>query len=66
MDQVLHLADLKLPKGVELTVDCHDEHHNLAVVSIHMPRVEVEPVEEEVAVEAEAETAAPTEEPSAE
>jgi large subunit ribosomal protein L25 len=68
MDQVLHLADLKLPKGVELTVDCHDEHHNLAVASIHMPRVEVEPEEEEVALEAEAETetAAPTEEPSAE
>ena len=51
LNQVLHLSDIKLPKGVELTVDLSDEHHNNAVVSIHLPRVEVEEevVEEEVA-----------------
>lgn len=48
IDQVLHLSDIKLPKSVALTVDLSDEHHNNAVVSIHMPRVEAEPVVEEV------------------
>jgi large subunit ribosomal protein L25 len=52
MNQVLHLSEVKLPKGVEFTVDLSDEHHNNAVVSIHMPRIEVEePVVEEVAAE---------------
>jgi large subunit ribosomal protein L25 len=46
-NQVLHLSDLKLPKGVELTVDCKEEDHNLAVVSIHKSRVA-----EDVAAEA--------------
>jgi large subunit ribosomal protein L25 len=51
INQVLHLSDIKLPKGVELTVDLSDEHHNNAVVSIHLPRIEVEEVAEEVVEE---------------
>ncbi|KTC74515.1 50S ribosomal protein L25 [Legionella birminghamensis] len=38
MDQVIHLSDLKLPKGVQLTVDLTDGSHNHPVVSIHAPR----------------------------
>ncbi len=68
MNQVLHLSDVKLAKGVELTVDLSDEHHNNAVVSIHMPRVEVEPEVEAVEeIEAEGETpAVEAQEPTAE
>lgn len=42
LDDVLHLSDIKLPKGVALTVDVEDGSHNLPVVSIHQPRVAVE------------------------
>ncbi len=45
MDQILHLSDLSLPKGVHL-VDLthgHTADHNHAVVSIHMPRQKAEP-----------------------
>lgn len=46
LNQILHLSDIKLPKGVELVaLTTHDD--NKAVVSIHMPRVEEEPVVEE-------------------
>ncbi len=51
MDQVLHASDIKLPKGVEMTMEL-DEEHNPPLVGIHMPRVEVEP-EEEAAEEGE-------------
>lgn len=34
-NQIIHLADLVLPKGVKLTADLTDEEHNHAVVSIH-------------------------------
>ncbi|WP_028388331.1 50S ribosomal protein L25/general stress protein Ctc [Legionella fairfieldensis] len=54
---VVHLSDLKLPKGVQLTVDLKDDSHNLPVVSIHTPKTGMteeesatstpEPVEEE-------------------
>ncbi len=47
LDQVVHLSDLKLPKGVHLTVDLADGSHNSPVVSIHMPKVSA--VEEETA-----------------
>lgn len=61
MDQVLHLSDIKLPKGVELVAFTHGvEGHDLPVASIHMPHIEEEPIEsvEEVAAEgAEGETA---------
>ncbi|WP_019218293.1 50S ribosomal protein L25/general stress protein Ctc [Legionella tunisiensis] len=59
MDDVVHLSDLKLPKGVQLTVDITDGSHNLPVVSIHAPKVVV--IEEEEKAEEEA-PAAPAEE----
>ena len=57
LNDVLHLADLTLPKNTELTVDSSDHDHNLPVVSIHLPKVAVEPeetvtAEETVEVEA--------------
>lgn len=52
LDDVLHLSDIKLPKGVSLTVDVKDGSHNLPVVSIHAPR----------AGAADAETVAPSSE----
>ncbi|EHL29645.1 50S ribosomal protein L25/general stress protein Ctc [Legionella drancourtii] len=39
LDDVIHLSNLKLPKGVHLTVDLADHSHDSPVVSIHMPRV---------------------------
>lgn len=38
MNDVVHLSDLHLPKGVHFTVDSKDAHHNLPVVSIHAPK----------------------------
>ena len=43
-NQIIHLADLKLPKNVKLTADVSDEEHNPGVVSIHMHLVDVEEV----------------------
>lgn len=53
LDESIHLSEVKLPKGVELTtaVEASSER-DVAVVSIHLPRVEAEPVEE-VAAEGE-------------
>ena len=42
LDDVVHLSHLKLPKGVQLTVDVADGSHDSPVVSIHMPRGTVE------------------------
>ena len=50
MDQVLHLSEVVLPKGVELTIDPTEGDHDHPVVSVHEPRVVVE---EEPEVEAE-------------
>ncbi len=50
MDDVVHLSDLKLPKGVKLTVDATDGVHNAPVVSIHAPKVSAVEEEEAVAV----------------
>ena len=44
LNQILHLSDIKLPKGVEILALTHDD--NKPVVSIHMPRVEEEPAAE--------------------
>jgi len=57
LNGIIHLADLSLPKNVELTVDVSDHAHNHPVVSIHLPKVivEEEPVVEESAEEAAAE-----------
>ena len=53
LNDVIHLADLNLPKNTQLTVDVTDAHHNLPVVSIHLPRIVEEP--EETVVESEVE-----------
>lgn len=63
LDQSLHLSDLKLPHGVELTVPELDEEHNATIISLHMPRVSKEDLEAEaaeaaLAAEASAESAA--------
>jgi len=43
LNDVIHLSQLKLPKGVELAAFAHGvEDHDLPVISIHMPRIEVE------------------------
>lgn len=56
LDQSIHLSQLKLPKGVEIAAFLHGhaEEHDVAVVSIHLPRfVEevVAPVEEVIETE---------------
>ncbi len=38
MDQVIHLSDLKLTKGVRVAALTHGEEHDLPVVAIHKPR----------------------------
>lgn len=38
LNDIVHLSDLKLPKGVQLTIDATDGTHNLSVVSIHAPK----------------------------
>ncbi len=54
LNESLHLSDIKLPDGVNITTlmhgEDHEHDHDLAVVSVLPPRVEIEP--EEVAVEA--------------
>ena len=47
MDQVVHLSDLKLPKGVHLTIDVAD---GTPVVSIHAPKVSSADDEEDASV----------------
>lgn len=51
LNDILHLSNLKLPKGVEIVALSHDD--DKPVVSIHLPRIEEEP-----AVEATEEVAA--------
>jgi large subunit ribosomal protein L25 len=41
INQILHLSDIKLPQGVEIVSLLHG--NDKAIVSVHMPRVEVEP-----------------------
>ncbi|MBX3708620.1 MAG: 50S ribosomal protein L25/general stress protein Ctc [Gammaproteobacteria bacterium] len=45
LNQILHLSDIKLPPGVEIVALTHGD--DKPVVSIHMPRIEEEPVVEE-------------------
>ena len=47
LNDIRHLSDIKLPKGVEIVALTHDD--DKPVVSIHLPRIEEEPVVEEVA-----------------
>ena len=49
LNHALHLSDLKLPEGVRIVQLAYGEEHDLPVVSVHHPRVEVE---EEPAAEA--------------
>jgi large subunit ribosomal protein L25 len=42
LDQLLHLSELKLPKGVEIVALNHG--HDLPVANIHLPRAEEAPV----------------------
>lgn len=48
MDDVVHLSQLKLPKGVHLTVDVADGSHDAPVVSIHASKVSAASEETEV------------------
>jgi len=51
--QILHISDVKLPKGVESVALSHGEDHDLPIFTVNAPKVEV--VEEAVeAVEGEA------------
>lgn len=56
LNQIKHLSEIPLPKGVEIVSLLHG--NDKPVVSIHMPRVEEEPVIEEGAPEAPAEVPA--------
>ena len=38
MEQIIHLTDIKLPEGVELTELTHGESHNQAIAAIHKTR----------------------------
>jgi large subunit ribosomal protein L25 len=44
LNDILHLSDIKLPKGVELVALLHN--NDQPMVSLHLPRIEEEPVEE--------------------
>lgn len=44
VDDVLHLSDIKLPKGVRFAVDPTEGDHDHPVVSIHMPKAGAEAV----------------------
>lgn len=44
LNDIMHLSDLKLPKGVELVALAHGD--DKGVVSVHLPRIEEEPAEE--------------------
>ena len=39
LDSVVHLSDLKLPKGVELTQLALGEDHDQPVAAVHQPKV---------------------------
>ncbi len=60
LDAMLHLSDITLPEGVQLTALTHEPPTDEAIVSIHVLRVAEEPEEEEAAA-GEAEDGAPEE-----
>lgn len=62
LNDTLHLSDLKMPKDVELTVLAQGEEYDQPVVTVHLPKIIEEPVEEEVVAEEEGEEAAAAEE----
>ncbi len=50
LNDIVHLSDLKLPKGVELTELIHGEEHDLPVATLQMARIAEEVVVEEKVV----------------
>jgi len=52
MDQILHLSDIKLPKGVEIIELSHGAEHDQAIVTIHKARAAVSTEDEEGAEDA--------------
>lgn len=52
-ETILHLSDLQLPKGVELTADLSDSAHDHPVVSVHSAKAAGSDSESEEAGEAE-------------
>jgi len=63
MNDVIHLSNLKLPKGVKLATDPTEGGHDHPVISIHLPKVVVEEevTEEDSAEEDEAKDASASE-----
>jgi len=41
LDQILHLSDIKMPKGVELVELTHGDDHDQAIATIHKSRASV-------------------------
>lgn len=66
LNQIIHLSDLKLPKGVELVAFARGvEGHDLPVVSMHIPRINEEIDETAAEEQAEGEEVAATDENAA-
>lgn len=54
MDQIVHMSDLKLPKGVRIPALQHDAEHDQAVVSVSKPKgVKTDEAEDEAEGEGE-------------
>jgi large subunit ribosomal protein L25 len=53
LDQMLHLSDIKLPEGVDLTDLIADPPRDEGIASCHVLRVAAEPEEDEAAAEGE-------------
>ena len=51
LGETIHLVDLRLPEGVENYALLHGGDPSQSIVTVHLPRVEKEEVEEEVPVE---------------
>jgi len=65
LDQSLHLSDIKLPKGIEITALAHASEHDLPVVTLHVLKTKA--IEEEApAVEEPTEETAETPESNSE
>jgi large subunit ribosomal protein L25 len=53
---IIHISDIKLPKGVESVALSHGEDHDLAIASVLAPKVSTEEEDEAAAAAAAAET----------
>jgi len=53
MDTIVHLSDIKLPKGVEIVELTHGDDHDQAVATIHKARAAVSADDEEADTDAE-------------